>query len=138
MTETSTTKCVLVVDDDQRSRRLVSETLRNAGYLVVEAVDGEHALRELGHPEARFHLAVLDIQMPGMDGCMLAREIRRAERWNTLPLLALTALTSPDNVTRILESGCDAYLSKPVLLAEVRTTVALLIADSNGAHGAVG
>lgn len=138
MTETSTAERVLVVDDDQRSRRLVSETLRNAGYFVVEAVDGEHALRELGHPVAQFHLAVLDILMPGTDGCMLAREIRRGGRWNTLPLLALTALTNPDDVTRILESGCNAYLSKPVLLAEVRTTVALLIADSNRAHGAVG
>ena len=138
MTETSTAERVLVVDDDQRSRRLVSETLRNAGYFVVEAEDGEHALRELGHPVAQFHLAVLDIHMPGIDGCMVAREIRRGGRWNTLPLLALTALTSPDDVTRILESGCNAYLSKPVLLAEVRTTVALLIADSKWAHGAVG
>ena len=137
MTETSTSKCVLVADDDPRSRRLVSETLRNAGYLVVEAVDGGHALRELRLPVAQFDLAVLDIQMPGIDGCMVAREVRHSERWRTLPLLALTALTSPDDVTRILEAGCDAYLSKPVLLVDLRATAAQLIADSNGAHGAV-
>ena len=120
---------VLVVEDDEQSRRLLVEVLGDQGYDVVDVDSGEKALEALRGAEASFDLMVLDIQMPGMDGMAVARTVRRNLRHRDLPILAVTALAHLSDAAQILRAGCDAYLSKPISNEELRATVARLLED---------
>jgi two-component system alkaline phosphatase synthesis response regulator PhoP len=110
---------ILVVDDDDNVRRLVSAYLEREGYQVFEAADGAAALRavELSAPD----LVVLDLMLPGTGGLQVARRISAARE---LPILMLTARGGEDDVLRGFEAGADDYLIKPfsprVLVARVR------------------
>jgi CheY-like chemotaxis protein len=82
------------------------------GYTVLEACDGQEALRliEQTQPE----LMLLDIGMPGMDGFAVVRRIRENPRLAQLPVVAVTAYAMRGDQERILDSGFDGYLSKPI------------------------
>lgn len=100
---------ILVVEDDEWSRRIVVDLLEMRGHDVIEALDYTSA-REgfaLG-PE----LVLLDIQFPGGNGVDLLREMRATHR--VLPILALTASAMSGDRERFLEQGFTAYLSKPI------------------------
>lgn len=120
MTEQADVLRVLVVDDDETSRELVSEVFKEFGHTVVEAVDGPGAIRALQASDSPFDMMVLDIQMPGMDGMEVASWVRHSAGFRELPILAVTALAHPSEAARIIRAGCDAYLSKPVSVIEVR------------------
>ncbi len=102
---------ILVVEDDDSARRLITELLEHRDYAVTAVNDGRSASRKL----RRTHgvLIVLDIQMPRMDGLTVARQIRADEILAKLPILAVTALTERGDAARVLEAGADAYLAKP-------------------------
>jgi two-component system cell cycle response regulator DivK len=117
---------ILVAEDNAVNRELVREILQGEGFEVVEACDGEEALRLIGeeHPD----LVILDIQMPRMDGYTLLRAIRNAPKLSGTPTLALTAYAMQGDKARALDAGFDAYVSKPFesakLLAEVNRLLA--------------
>jgi|SRR3981081_488243 CheY-like chemotaxis protein len=104
---------VLVAEDNPVNRELLRELLENRGYAVVEACDGQEALRMVD--EARPDLLLLDIGMPVLDGYAVARRIRENPALAQLPILAITAYAMQGDRERILQSGFDGYLSKPVL-----------------------
>ena len=80
--------------------------------------------------EQPFDLMVLDIQMPNMDGLEVTRRVRSGmPPHRDLPILAVTALAHPSDAARILRAGCDAYLSKPVSIDEVRAAAQQLLDD---------
>jgi CheY-like chemotaxis protein len=91
---------VLVVDDEEGLRRVVTRTLAGVGFRVLEAEDGAAALRLLGAAEAGVHLVISDIHMPVMDGMAFARELRG--RLPAMPILFITGLASPDLVGQVL------------------------------------
>ncbi len=99
---------LLVVDDDDRLRALLSEFLTRAGFRVTTARDAASATRLLGGLD--FDLAVLDVMMPGEDGFSLARRIRES---GSLPILMLTARGEPQDRIEGLSLGADDYLAKP-------------------------
>lgn len=125
---------ILVAEDDPRSRELMVEILRDGGYEVVEVSDGALALGALRDRGQAFDMVVLDMQMPGVDGLVVASAIRREPRLRDLPVLAVTALTQPGDAVRVLEAGCDAYLAKPVSVREVRKMVTEMLVDSRETH----
>lgn len=110
---------ILVVEDDENLRRLVAAFLDQAGYRVREAPDGDTALRLV--EESRPDLIVLDVMIPGTDGCAVSRRV--SER-HGIPVLMLTALSSEEDVLLGFEAGADDYITKPfspkVLVARVR------------------
>lgn len=118
---------MLVVDDDEASRELVSEVFKEFGHTVVEAVDGVTAIHELEVAESNFDLMVLDMQMPGMDGIEVITKVRHNASFRELPVLAVTALAHPSDAARIIRAGCDAYLAKPVSVVEVRDAARQLL-----------
>ncbi len=120
---------VLVVDDDASSRLLMSEVFRNGDHTVTEVDSGEGALAALLEEDSSFDLMVLDIQMPGMDGLEVADRVRHMPRHRELPILAVTALAHRSDAARVLRAGCDAYLSKPVDVSEVREAAAQLLVE---------
>lgn len=99
---------VLVVDDDDRIRSLLSRFLRDNGFIVATAKNGDDALDVLKC--AYFDVLVVDVMMPGKNGFDLTRELRAT---SDLPVLLLTALGEIDDRITGLEAGADDYLSKP-------------------------
>jgi two-component system cell cycle response regulator DivK len=91
---------------------LVRRVLEAEGYEVVEASNGTQALEFLD--SQAIDLALMDINMPDIDGYTLATRIRRTPRFATLPILAMTANVMRGDRERSLQAGCDAYIQKPI------------------------
>lgn len=114
---------ILLAEDGPDNQRLISFHLRKAGAIVEIAGNGRVALEMLrsaataGKP---FDLLLTDIQMPEMDGYTLTRTLRN--EGNQLPIVALTAHALPEDRSRCLSSGCNAYLSKPIDKASLLAT----------------
>jgi DNA-binding response OmpR family regulator len=99
---------VLVVDDDQTVREVVVSYLRAHGHEVLEAADGELALRTMRETPA--DLLVLDLMLPGIDGLEVCRSLRAT---SDVPVIMLTALGSETDRVMGLERGADDYVTKP-------------------------
>jgi DNA-binding response OmpR family regulator len=124
-TEPRSRPLVLVADDDRDILQLISFRLERADYEVVQANDGEEALRlvkEL-HPD----LAVLDLMMPKLNGYEVIREIRRDEETKAIPVILLTARVQETDVARGFEAGADDYLKKPFSPQELRARVQAIL-----------
>ena len=118
---------VLVVEDDEKSRRLLSDVLWFHGFEVTAVDSGEAGLREarLARPDA----ALLDIQLPGMDGVGVLQLLREAYPEPRLPVLAVTASVMDTDRRDILAAGFDAYVPKPVHIRELLATLDGLLAE---------
>jgi DNA-binding response OmpR family regulator len=116
---------VLVADDDRDILQLVSFRLERADYEVVQANDGEEALRLA--KELRPDLAVLDLMMPKLNGYEVIREIRRNEETKAIPVILLTARVQEADVARGFEAGADDYLKKPFSPQELRARVQAIL-----------
>jgi CheY-like chemotaxis protein len=103
---------VLVAEDNAVNRELLRELLETAGYEVLEACDGQQALHMIEQTQP--DILLLDIGMPVLDGFAVVRKIRENPRLATLPLLAVTAYAMQGDREKILNSGFNGYLSKPV------------------------
>lgn len=127
MTELAGKRRILIADDRASSRELLRLVLERAGYEVIEAEDGLEALERAraGNPD----LMLLDLQMPRLDGYGTLAELRREERFRTLPILALTASAMRGDREKILAAGFTDYLSKPAGPEQLRETVAKLLDD---------
>jgi PAS domain S-box-containing protein len=113
---------VLVIDDQEYTRDVVSAILRRAGAVVHTAGSVREALQLFRKLEP--HLVVCDIAMPDEDGYVFLREVRgRPDALRMTPILALTAFGRPEDRLRALDSGFDAYLKKPVDPAELAESV---------------
>ena len=108
---------LLVVDDQMGVRRLISEALLDAGYLVDQAVDGREALDLL--KEKKYQLIILDVKMPGMSGLETLREIRKIDR--DVPVVLMTAYEELDLLEEADKLGVAHFLCKPFDLNELRS-----------------
>ena len=110
---------ILVVDDESRMRKLVSDFLVKSQYQVVEAENGREAL-DIFFAENDIDLVILDVMMPGMDGWQACREIRAVSK---VPIIMLTAKSDERDELLGFELGVDEYISKPfspkILVARV-------------------
>lgn len=116
MTSSAPGPLVLIVDDDERNRKLAQDVLRRSGFRTIEAADGRAAiaLADDRQPD----LVLLDLHLPDMEGRDVARALGEEERTAHIPVVALTALRYPDGGARLLADGFSGYLEKPI---DVRT-----------------
>ena len=108
---------VLIVDDNESNRFVLDKQLESWGIPHDEAVDGPSALtrlREAVDEDAPYDIAVLDFQMPGMDGVMLGEQIKSDPRIRNTDLIMMTSVGRRGDATRAREAGFAAYLTKPV------------------------
>lgn len=103
---------VLVVDDDDRNRKLARDVLTAAGLEILEAATGREALALAA--ECRPDLVLLDLGLPDMAGTAVARELRRRARTALIPVVALSALSDIEGQKWLLEAGFAGLLSKPI------------------------
>jgi len=107
---------ILVVEDNEKNMKLFRDVLQAAGFHTLEATTGGEAI-ELA-TEHGPDLALMDIQLPDIDGVETLRRLRSDERTASMPVLALTAQAMEGDRERFLAAGFDGYLSKPVDIAE--------------------
>ena len=106
-------KCILVVEDNEKNRKLLSAILQSAGYEIIEAEDGEMGI-EMAR-EKKPILIFMDIQMPGMDGIEATKILKSDPSTSKIPIIAITAYAMKEEKEKIIsESGCDDYISKPI------------------------
>lgn len=115
---------VLLADDDESNRRLIEAYLRNTPYRLVLTASGAEALERF---EAKpFHIVLMDLRMPDIDGLTATRRIREIEKRqgrSRTPVIALTAHALTHNREASMEAGCDAHVTKPVLRATLLTAI---------------
>ena len=112
---------ILVVEDNEKNMKLFRDVLQASGYETVEATTGEDAIELAG--SAAPALVLMDVQLPGMDGVEALAHLRGDERTAAIPVLALTAQAMHGDPERFLAAGFDAYLSKPVDIVRLLSTV---------------
>ena len=123
---------VLVVEDNELNREIVTEILENNGFQIETAADGSIAVEMIKNSEENyFDLVLMDIQMPIMNGYEAARTIRYLPRKDVenLPIIAMTANAFEEDKEKALENGMNAHITKPldteVLLATLEKILLL-------------
>jgi sigma-B regulation protein RsbU (phosphoserine phosphatase) len=102
---------LLIVDNDQLSRDILSRNLKREGYVIETEADGPHALERLG--EEKFDLVLWEVTLPGLNGFDVLTRIKKDAALQHIPVVLLSEQTETENVIRCLESGAEDYLSKP-------------------------
>jgi CheY-like chemotaxis protein len=125
------TKRILVVEDQPFNQALISEVLELEGYAVEVIDNGQTMLERIQAsvltPQSLPHLILMDIQLPQVDGFELIRQLKANHTWQKIPVVAVTAMAMSGDRVRCLAAGADDYLSKPLELEKVITTVRSLI-----------
>jgi len=103
---------ILLVEDNEMNRDMLSRRLQRKGYEVVIAVDGEEAVR-MAQSQAP-DLILMDIRLPVMDGWEAMRRIKIMPETQSIPIIALTAHAMAGDMEKCVEAGCDDYDTKPI------------------------
>lgn len=124
-------KKILVADDEELIRRLVSDFLVQEGYEPVLATDGDEAL-DLFEKHPDIQLMILDIMMPGADGWEVCRRVRET---STVPIIMLTARSTEFDQLTAFDAGADDYVTKPCSPSVLMKRVAALLRRGDGSAG---
>lgn len=116
---------ILTVDDSTSMRQMVSFTLTQAGYDVLEAVDGVEGLEKA--QSNRFNLVITDVNMPRMDGITLVKELRALANYKFTPILLLTTEAGADKKKQGKEAGATGWLVKPFNPDQLLNTIKKVI-----------
>jgi len=121
---------ILVVEDNERNRKLVRDVLTFKGYEIIETETGEEGVRlaRERHP----NLILMDIRLPGIDGVEALRRLRAEPTTRDTPIIAMTASVMAGDRQRITSAGFDAYQSKPINVKEFIATVGQVLARPRG------
>jgi two-component system cell cycle response regulator DivK len=116
---------ILVVEDNDKNRKLVRDVLTFKGYVIIEAETGEEGVRlaQERHPS----LVLMDIRLPGIDGIEALRRLRAEQATRGIPIMAMTASVMTEDRQRITDAGFDAYQSKPIKVKDFVAAVERLL-----------
>ncbi|HEU4340087.1 MAG TPA: response regulator [Candidatus Binatia bacterium] len=113
---------ILIIEDNEKNRKLVRDVLQVKGYKTIESETAEEGLR-LAQDQSPA-LVLMDIQLPGMDGISALKQLRANPKTNSIPVIAITASAMTHNRETLLAEGFDGYQTKPIsvknFLEEVR------------------
>ena len=118
---------ILIVEDNEKNMKLVRDILQHKGHTTIEAATGGDGVRLAR--ERQPDLILMDIQLPDIDGITALGEIRKDSALDAVPVLAVSASVMPDEQQKIVTSGFDAYLTKPINLRQFLDTVQRFLAD---------
>ena len=103
---------ILVIEDNEKNLYLVSFILEKNGYEIIQARDGQEGIEKARQEKPA--LILLDIQLPGLDGYAVARELRNDPALADVPIVAVTSYAMVGDRERILAAGCVGYIEKPI------------------------
>jgi len=113
---------ILIVEDNDKNRKLVRDVLTFKGYEVIETETGEEGVQLARERSPR--LVLMDIRLPGIDGVEALRRLRAEETTRGIPVMAMTASVMSEDRQKIMAAGFDAYQSKPIAVQEFVAAVA--------------
>ncbi|GAI06802.1 unnamed protein product, partial [marine sediment metagenome] len=116
---------ILIVEDNPQNMRLIEMTLRAKNYTLLEASDGEEALEIAVRDKP--DLIIMDVRLPKVSGLEVTRRLRQMPAFSHTPIIAVTAYAMKGDRGKIIEAGCDAYLSKPINTRELPGVVAEML-----------
>jgi two-component system, cell cycle response regulator DivK len=116
---------VLLVEDTEDNRFMMRRLLEMAGYRVVEATNGEEAVRLAQSEEP--HLILMDLSLPVIDGLAATRAIRKLNGLGETPIVAVSAHDTSDFQADALAAGCDSYITKPIDFSQLEVLIARLL-----------
>lgn len=116
---------ILLVEDNEMNRDMLSRRLERRGYEVIVAVDGEEgvARAKADAPD----IVLMDLSLPGIDGWEATRQLKAADETRSIPVLALTAHAMAGDREKALEVGCDEFDTKPVDLPRLVDKIEALL-----------
>jgi two-component system, chemotaxis family, chemotaxis protein CheY len=115
----------LVVDDSDVIRKILTAYLQKLGFEVTAAINGREALEQL-HRMERADVALVDWNMPEMDGIAFLREVRADVQYDALPVMMVTTNSELENVSEALEAGANEYIMKPFTAEMLKEKLELL------------
>lgn len=118
-------RCLLLVEDTEDNRFMMRRLLEMEGYRVVEAKNGEEAVKvaEAENPA----LILMDLSLPVIDGLAATRLIRKLPLLGSTPIIAVSAHDTSDFQTEAIQAGCDKYITKPIDFGELEKIIAELL-----------
>jgi len=110
-------KKILIVEDDPRNLKMIQMILRPYGYSLLEATDGEEALKvaRSNKPD----LIIMDLRLPKVSGLEVTRQLRQMSDFSHIAIIAITAYAMKGDKEKAISAGCDAYLAKPINTREL-------------------
>ena len=116
---------VLLVEDTEDNRFMMRRLLEMAGYRVIEAMNGEEAVK-LARTESP-HLILMDLSLPVIDGLAATRLIRKLPELGPIPIIAVSAHDTSDFQSEAIDAGCNSYVTKPIDFNELEELIAQLL-----------
>jgi two-component system, cell cycle response regulator DivK len=116
---------VLLVEDTEDNRFMMKRLLEMAGYRVIEAMNGEEAVKlaKTGSPE----LILMDLSLPVIDGLAATRLIRKLPECESTPIIAVSAHDTSDFQSEAIDAGCNSYVTKPIDFNELEELITQLL-----------
>ncbi|HYL00348.1 MAG TPA: response regulator [Steroidobacteraceae bacterium] len=124
-------KKILLIEDNELNRDMLSRRLHKRGYEVVMAVDGETGVA-MARTEAPA-LILMDVSLPGIDGWEATRQLKAAPETRHIPIVALTAYVTPGDREKARVAGCDEFDTKPIELPRLLGKIESLLKPGHGA-----
>lgn len=127
------TKRILIVEDNELNLKLFKDLLESNRYQVVDTRDGLEAfdLAKRSNPD----LILMDIQLHGISGFDIIKQLKGDAEMKHVPIIAVTAFAMKDDEERILQSGCEAYISKPISIGPFLETIKGFLAERAKENG---
>src|SRR5262245_14159571 len=116
---------VLLVEDTEDNRFMMRRLLEMAGYRVIEAMNGEEAVK-LAKTESP-QLILMDLSLPVIDGLAATRLIRKLPKFDAIPIIAVSAHDTSDFQSEAIDAGCNSYVTKPIDFNELEVLIAQLL-----------
>jgi len=125
---------ILIIEDNEKNRKLVRDVLQHTGYKTLEAETGEDGVRlaQESHPA----LVLMDIQLPGMNGIEALGRLRADAKTKKIPVIAVTASAMTHDRAKIMSAGFDGYQSKPINVKEFLVAVREMLDRPRGGGAA--
>ncbi len=119
------TKTVMIVEDNELNMKLFHDLLESQGYATIQTRSGMDALdlARAHHPD----LILMDIQLPEVSGLVVTKWLKEDDELKDIPVIAVTAFAMKGDEERILEGGCEGYISKPISVPHFLETIASYI-----------
>ncbi len=125
---------ILIVEDNEKNRKLVRDVLQVKGYKTIETETGEEGIRLA--QESRPALILMDIQLPGIDGITALRRLRAEPETQDIPIIAVTASAMTNNRESMLAEGFDGYQNKPISVKDFLEEMGRVLEAHRGAGAA--
>jgi len=120
-------KNILIVEDNELNLKLFKDLLGSHGYNTIEVTEGTKAFDIIN--ETRPDLIIMDIQLPEVSGIDITKRLKADEELKGIPVIAVTAFAMKDDERKILDAGCEAYISKPIQIGMFLETINRFLQD---------